>query len=113
MVIIINEMNTRGVQEEHSFAEIYSLEAGIKKFGDKGYKAVYEEIKQLHDRICFNPISITTMTQKEKNRTLESLIFLKEMEKSSPGCVLMGANREHGWERKTHQVLLHTWRASC
>ena len=99
MVIIINDINTRMSKDEHSFAETYSLKAGMRKFGEQGYNSVYQEVKQLHDRTCFNPISVTTMTQKERKRALESLIFLTE------------ASKETGWEEKTHQAQQPTWRA--
>jgi hypothetical protein len=31
------------------FAQTYSLARGIKVFGDRGLKAAYNEMKQLHD----------------------------------------------------------------
>ena len=34
------------------FAQVYSLNAGLKKFGAKGKAAAYLEMKQLHDRTC-------------------------------------------------------------
>ena len=36
------------------------------------------EMQQLHDRECWTPISVESMTQKEKSKALESLIFLVE-----------------------------------
>ena len=35
-------------------------------------------MKQLHDRVCFRPINPNTMTQMERKRALESLLFLVE-----------------------------------
>ena len=63
---------------KESFAETYTLNAGIKKFGEKGYKAAYEEVAQLHNRNCFNPIHASELSNEEKRRALESLIFLAE-----------------------------------
>ena len=56
----------------------YSLQKGIKKFQDKGYDSAKGEMKQLHDRDCWKPISVKTMTKSEKHKALESLIFLVE-----------------------------------
>ena len=58
--------------------ETYSLMRGLKKFGEKGKQAALREIQQLHDRVCFEPIKLESLTQTEKKRALESLIFLVE-----------------------------------
>jgi Reverse transcriptase (RNA-dependent DNA polymerase) len=64
--------------KNHSFLETYSLKKGLKHFGAKGYDAAFGEIKQLHDRVAFKPIHIKDLTQQEKKRAMESLIFLVE-----------------------------------
>ena len=56
----------------------YSLKKGLAKFQDKGYEAANGEMKQLHDRECFYPIDIDTLTPTERKKTMESLIFLVE-----------------------------------
>ena len=56
----------------------YSLQKGLKKFKEKGYEAALGEMKQLHDRDCWTPIKMQSMSQSEKNKALESLIFLVE-----------------------------------
>mgnify|MGYP001790741643 FL=1 len=61
-----------------SFLVTYSLTKGIKKFKKKGYDAAKGEMKQLHDRSCWQPIDVSTMTPTEKAKALESLIFLVE-----------------------------------
>ena len=38
----------------------------------------FPEMKQLHDRECFEPTSHKSLTQIEKDRVLQSLIFLVE-----------------------------------
>ena len=35
--------------------ETYSLKKGLKHFGEKGYNAAMQEMKQLHDRAVFKP----------------------------------------------------------
>ena len=61
-----------------SFLQTYSLKQGIRKFGEKGVASANKEMRQLHDRVVFEPISINEMTPLEKKRAMESLIFLNE-----------------------------------
>jgi hypothetical protein len=61
-----------------SFLQTYSLKQGIKKFGKRGVTAAHKEMKQLNDRVVFEPISIEEMTSIERKRAMESLIFLNE-----------------------------------
>ena len=56
----------------------YSLQKGIKKFGEQGRQAALNEMRQLHERECFKPIDIGSLSQIERKRALESLIFLTE-----------------------------------
>jgi len=61
-----------------NFLQTYSLKKGIKQFGDRSKIAAHKEMKQLHDRAVFEPIRLEDMTQLERKRALESLIFLVE-----------------------------------
>ncbi len=54
--------------EQVSFAQTYSLNKGLKKFGDRGTEAAQKEMKQLHDRVVFEPIQIADMTPLERKR---------------------------------------------
>ena len=63
---------------EFQFIQTYTLQQGIKKWGDRGKAAALKEMKQLHDRVVFEPISIDDMTPLERKRAMESLIFLAE-----------------------------------
>jgi hypothetical protein len=56
----------------------YSLSKAIKKFGKPAEDAALKEVKQLHDRECFIPISKEELNELERRRALESLIFLTE-----------------------------------
>ena len=56
----------------------YSLQKGIKKFGQQGRDAAYKEMKQMKDRDCFEPIHKLSLNETEKKRVMESLIFLTE-----------------------------------
>ena len=51
---------------------------GLKKFGEKGKQVALKEMQQLHDRVCFEPIRVESLTPREKKRALELLIFLVE-----------------------------------
>ena len=57
------------------FVQSYGLMKGLKKFGNKGRQAAYKEMKQLHDRVVFKPIRMSKLTEKERRRAMESLIF--------------------------------------
>ena len=36
------------IHMNYHFAQTFSLNKGIKEFGEQGHKAAYEEMKQLH-----------------------------------------------------------------
>jgi hypothetical protein len=87
-------------------------------------------MKQIHDRVVFEPISIKEMTKLEKKRAMESLIFLTELisieemtklerkrameslifltkrERKMPGheCARMEAHNEHTFQEKKHRA---------
>jgi hypothetical protein len=60
------------------FAQQYILQKGLKKFGQKGSDAATKELKQLHDRVCFEPISVADMSQSEIQKSMEALMLLTE-----------------------------------
>jgi hypothetical protein len=64
--------------ETFSFIQTYSLNQGLKRFGERGRKTAHKEMRQLHDRVVFEPIHIEDMTPLERKRAMESLIFLAE-----------------------------------
>jgi len=53
----------------------YTLDAGLKKFGDRGETAVMKELQQFNTYNVFEPL---TQSESEKKDALSSLIFLKE-----------------------------------
>ena len=77
--LIIQKLNMwmKG-SDEISLVQTYTLKGGLKKFGDKAYKATLGEMKQLHDRICFEPIDPKNLSPSERKRAMESLIFLTQ-----------------------------------
>ena len=69
------ECNDKSETKFLQFVQTYSLKQGIKKFGKRGTEAAYKEVKQLHERIVFEPVKIGSLTQIERKRAMESLIF--------------------------------------
>ena len=55
-----------------------SLKEGLRKFGDKGDKAAYAEMEQLHLRTSFKPVVPSDLTPSKKKEVLESIMLLKE-----------------------------------
>jgi len=79
MTVLRHKVQRRQVARKgNCFLVNYSLKKGIEKFGDKGYESAKSEMQQLHDRECWTPIHISTMSPTEKRKALESLIFLVE-----------------------------------
>lgn len=62
----------------YTFAQKYSLAKGINIFGNRGSKAAYNKMKQLHNQCVFKPINVGKLSTNERRRVMESLIFLTE-----------------------------------
>ena len=56
----------------------HSLQSAMNKFGEPAKDAAFKEMKQLHDRIAFDPLDVANMMLEERQKALESLIFVKE-----------------------------------
>ena len=56
----------------------YTLDAGLKKFGDEGETAVATELHQFNTYDAFEPLDAKSLSKTEKNGALSLLIFLKE-----------------------------------
>ena len=83
LAMIMCQFNNRWTKTENivygtQHVVTYSLKKGIQKFGERGQNAAHKEMKQLHDRECFNPIHKHTLNETEWKRALKSLIFLTE-----------------------------------
>ena len=78
---IIHHCNTAVANKQHkhhAFVETYSLKRAIRTFGDPAKEAAKSEMKQLHDRTAFAPIYVNELSQRERHRAMESLLFLVE-----------------------------------
>ena len=74
--ILENMRNKEFIKEEINSAQTYSLKQGITKFKEKGEAAVCKEMSQLHKREVFRPINPNKLSPHEKNKAMDSLIFL-------------------------------------
>ena len=74
----LNAMQLNSQHKHHSHLVTYSLQKGLKQFGERGYDAAYGEMKQLHQRKAFAPVDVSSLSEQERRRYLESIIFLVE-----------------------------------
>jgi hypothetical protein len=74
--ISVNLINS----QQYAMLQTNNLKQGLHRYGQKGKEAALEEIRQLHERTVFIPINVSTMTIKEKEQAMESMIFLVEKE---------------------------------
>jgi len=78
MLQLEERLDVSSMESGSQFLVTYSLKKGIEKFGEQGRASALKEMKQLHDRECFQPIRAETLNKEESKRALESLIFLVE-----------------------------------
>jgi hypothetical protein len=58
------------------------MNAGIKKFKEKGEAGATKELTQMHVMNVFRPIEVECLPHDKKKNALSSLIFLKEKDSS-------------------------------
>ena len=58
--------------------QTYSLKKGLKVLRDKGKKAAYQEMNQIHKRTTFEPVRKEELTESDLKRAMENLTFLEE-----------------------------------
>jgi hypothetical protein len=76
----------------------YQLEAGIKKFGERGETAVTKELDQFNKYRVFKPKHARDLLEEDKKKALSSLIFLKEKKSGvikACSCATRNPQREH------------------
>jgi hypothetical protein len=72
-----SHMHSRATIMHHAMTQ-YSLKKGLRKFQKVGEEAVSKELKQLHIRETFTPQHSNDHSDSQKQKALESLVFLKE-----------------------------------
>ena len=78
IISFINLHSNMDNNRQECFAQTYSLEKGLSKFKEKGKEAAIKEISQLVNRKVFKPIKLEDLSLKEKQKAMNSLIFLTE-----------------------------------
>ena len=98
----MDEIRFGVMKEGSSFAQQYFLNKGLEKFGEKGRDAATKELDQLYRRNCFEPILVKDMTQRERMKAQEILLFLtkKGTEPSREELCTTGNQQEIGCPRK-------------
>ena len=79
-------------------SNVFSLSAGLKKFGDKGEAAVSKELNQFNMLNTFTPLDAKSLTYDQRRTALASLIFLTEKRNGdikARACANGKPQREH------------------
>ena len=76
----IHKMNVaiRDAKVCASHGQQHLINKALKVFGDKGREAAKSEMEQLHDRACFAPVLVNSMTARERQRAQKALMFVTE-----------------------------------
>ena len=69
------EKITKDYRSEYEFAQQYSLKKGL---GKKGEDAIVKEMRQQHERKCFQPILVSELTKEERRKAQLALAYLSE-----------------------------------
>ena len=73
------ETTKKGVSfMQQCFGQQYLLQKGLKVFGTKGKAATMKEMDQLHKRACFTPTHVKDLTDEERKKAQQMLLFLTE-----------------------------------
>ena len=56
----------------------FSLNRGIKEFGDRDKDATMKELTQIHDMDTHHPLDASTLTWEQRKRALSSILFIVE-----------------------------------
>ena len=65
-------------QKAKQFVQPYSLKAGLKHFGERGKQSTLKAMKQLDDCEVFYLVNVDDLTDQERRRAMERLLFLVE-----------------------------------
>jgi hypothetical protein len=76
----------------------FGLNAGLRKFGDRGESAVTKQLHQFNSYNVFEPLYVDALSVKEKQQVLASLIFLKQKQNrdvKAISCANGSVQRDH------------------
>ena len=75
-----------------------SLKQGLSKWKEKGEDAVAKELSQLHFCNTFEPVDPSMITKKEKERAIESHLFLElKCDATITGRMVAGGNKQRAY----------------
>lgn len=95
---VMSDINSKATIEGASFAQQYLVQRGLKKFGQRGTDAATKEMDQLHRRNCFTPIDVASLTDDERRKTVDALMFLGEKrDKSVKGRMVYNGKPTREW----------------
>ena len=95
---IMTDMNSKATIQGASFAQQYIVQRGLKKFGERGEAAATKEMDQLHQRNCFTPIDVATMSNEERRKSVDALMFLGEKrDKTIKGRMVYNGKPTREW----------------
>ena len=108
-----NEKTHFKIKSKITLVQTYNLKQGLNQFGKEGLKAVQNEMKQVHEKNVFEPINPYKLTKEERNKVMESLIFLqkRKMVESKQGYAPMEASNLCIYQKMMQQALLPAQRA--
>ena len=71
----------------------------MKIFGEQAKEAASKEMDQLHRRNCFSPIAPTMMTDSEKGKTVEGIMFVtKKRDDTIKARYVMNGKPTRAWD---------------
>ena len=96
----------------------YTMERGLREFGEDGIKAVAKEMQQLHDREVLEPTKYEDMSREQKRKVLRYLMFLKKKRCGrikGRGCADGRSQREYTMKEDASapKVLIESVMPSC
>jgi hypothetical protein len=59
-------------------AQQYTVNKGLKLFGERSKESISKELQQLHDYVTYTPVHAHELTREQRKEALASLIFLME-----------------------------------
>ena len=81
--------------------EKFSLNRGLKVYGERGHAAVSAELSQVHSRGVFEPQDARKLTYEEVKNCLESHLFMEEKKnKEIKGRIVGGGNKQRSYVSK-------------
>ena len=98
---VFDHMQSESPQVVATIMTQLSMNKGLKVWGDKAKKAVHAEMKQLHMRKTFKPKHWSSLSKDQKERLLESHLFLKQKRCGTiKGRTVAGGNKQRSYINK-------------